>query len=274
VHAVESTHETAREWFFVAGSPFGWSEGGYWPALLRRLLITGPSAIFFSPALGFVPLIAVAVSVARGARGAWDLPSVWLGSLILAFDFGSASLSAYRPLVLFDRYLHLLVLPGVIVIGVAIDQLLARRLARPRPGIGSHGAAWLLVSMIACAPGLIGPLLRGPESQVERRLTRRVSPGAGLFTDARTASVLDFFWGYPTDSATRDFEGATRDAILPGSLVLIHRGRAQFLHDAYGYHLPEFFAGVPDDWTLEWSHGPGALYRVPESSDAGTGQEP
>ncbi len=278
-HVTERNYQVARQWFFTEGSPYGWIEGRYWSALLRRLLFQGPVAIFLNINIGLVPgaaLLGVLYAVARRVR-ALTLPALWFVSLVLLFNFGSSSLQAYRPLPLTDRYLYPIFLPAVILLAGFLDILIQRpsnEVARERLFWGSVLAAGIAV---ICLFGVYAYARAGVGSPVARAAARILEPRDRVFTDPRTADGLSFFWGYPNVTNVKDFEGMSASANLtnvkdfegmsasavpPGTYVLIDRSWIDFLRSTYGYRPPDFYDRIPRHWIQKWSGWSGVLYWV------------
>jgi hypothetical protein len=97
---------------------------------------------------------------------------------------------------------------------------------------------------------------------VEREVSRIISPQDRTLTDSRTTWVLNFFWEYPQEVLTEDFEGMKSDEVPEGVFVLINRNRLNFLKGAYNYSVPEFVEDRPAHWLLKWSGNGAALYWI------------
>ncbi len=97
-HTIQRNYAQNAVWFFDESSPyFGWGHGEYYHAVLRRVLSRGPRDLLTAfcglPILG---LIAFAYGIAVKDRRLLHL-GFWLVLLLAAFNFGSSSLSSYRP---------------------------------------------------------------------------------------------------------------------------------------------------------------------------------
>jgi 4-amino-4-deoxy-L-arabinose transferase-like glycosyltransferase len=67
LHETERNYLVSSIWFFDSTSPlFGWDEGGYLKAVLKRILYTGPRDIILCGAFLYLPLLAL-LGVAWGA---------------------------------------------------------------------------------------------------------------------------------------------------------------------------------------------------------------
>jgi hypothetical protein len=128
LHETERNYEMTKSWFFTEGSDFGWKPGAYWSALVRRLIVDGPRTILFNENFGFVTtaaILAVPYMLIHRVRTHMFL-SLWFLSLVFMFNFGSSSLRAYQPIVLFDRYLYPLLLPAILLTAWFITFLFTR----------------------------------------------------------------------------------------------------------------------------------------------------
>lgn len=267
-HEIERNYEVCKVWFFTQGSRYGWAEGGYWFAVVRRILKDGPRTIFVNRNFGLVTgtaMLAIGYAAFRRLRS-FLFPGLWFLSLAFIFNFGSSSLQFYRPLAIFDRYLYPLLLPAVILTAGLIDVLIPFRgsmkqeIARERFFWGSI-VAIVIVSM--CLLGLYGNFRAGVLSKGERAISHMLVPSDPIYTDLRTASVLEFFWKYPKKTRVWDFEGMETNDVPTGVYVLINRNRLDSLNSAYGYVLPKFYENIPNHWLLRWNENRTELYWVP-----------
>src|SRR6266581_1607158 len=222
-HETERNYEVARHWFFAEGSPSGWQRGGYAVALMARLFRDGPAAML-SHEFGMTTIAAV-VAIGYAAQRkirSFVLPGLWFLSLVVMFNFASSSMYSYRPLVLGSRYLYLFFFPALFLTAGLIDTLFESQeagheeMTRDRWFWG--GIIALSVALI-CAWGLYRNVRTGPGSPVERATSLILGPGDSLYTDSRTARVLEFFWHYPGATGTHDFENLRVDQVRPGSFV-------------------------------------------------------
>jgi 4-amino-4-deoxy-L-arabinose transferase-like glycosyltransferase len=266
-HETERNALVSAHGLFAENSRFGWQPGHYWQAVARRVLKDGPQILLLSAPLGGITLAALfAVTYAWLRRlEALTYPAIWFLSLLLLFDFGSTSLKLYRPLVLYPEYLYPLLLPATVLSAGLLDALLPRR--RPRRGSVEIERAFfamvmLLFVLLTSLRGLYWVSFRTPESPVERVVYRRLSPRDTIYTDARTASVLRFFWKYPAESHFVNFEGMATARVPSGVHVLINRHRMDFLAGTYGVRPPEFYTTVPPHWRETWKAPGATLYWV------------
>ena len=263
--ALSRNFEQTQVYWFVEGGQFGWQPGEYWEALFHRLFVRGPERIFLSRAYAHLPLAAVVVCMIalriREQRLAFC--GLWLGSLLLLFNFGTTSLDYYKPLVLFQRYLYPLVLPSVLLVAGFL-ALLRRGGMREWP---------LALPRIVAAAIVCLPIVRGTVAGLDRELARpvgnfgvrevamRFTPEDRLVTDPNTMRDLRFFWGYPERDGLEAFDDDVRE--LPArSFVFVNRERIR-LHGEYeGREAPPFWHDLPEHWQLTSRVHEGEVYRV------------
>jgi 4-amino-4-deoxy-L-arabinose transferase-like glycosyltransferase len=272
-HETHRNYDYSRSWFFTEGSRFGWEPGQYHLALCKRLFRDGPVTLLASPSFGGVTaigLLAVFYALFHHRR-AFLFPGLWFMSLLLVFNFGSANLTQYQPLVLFDKYAYPLLLPACLLSA----GLLTTLLAGARRGFG-HAAAERRFWVLIIAAGLCGAccictgenILSGRKSEPERLAAARLSPSDRLYTDRRTLRVLEFFWSFPKQAYGHDFQGLTAHDIPDGSYVLINRDKLRFLSNNYGYAIPSFCSETPLGWTVVSKTRGAVLYRTPGGRQA------
>lgn len=270
-HETERNYEFAKVWFFAEGSKFGWTDGRYQVAVVRRVFIDGPKAIFVNYRyFGLVTATAVlAIGYAAFRRlRSFLFIAFWFISLAFMFNFASSSLQSYIPLVLLDRYLYPLLFPAVLLTAGLIDVLITSR-GSWRQEINHERSFWGMVIVIVvifiCLSGIYRNF--GLGIPTERAISRMLAPKDIIYTDSRTASILRFFWKYPQKNGISDFECMAIEDIPKGAYVLINRGIADSLNSNYGYMLPKFYTDLPNHWVLKWSSGQAELYWVPAQEE-------
>jgi len=268
LHETERNYEFAKVRFFAEGSELGWTEGRYWFAVAKRVLIDGPRKIFINPNFGFVTvtaMLAIGYAALRKLRS-FLVPGLWFLTLAFMFNFGSSSLQFYRPLVPFSRYLYLLLFPAVLLTAGLIDVLIPVR-GLTRQEINRERFFWggtlAMGIILICLLGVYENIQEGIQSPVERTISHMLAPSDPIYTDPNTAFVLKFFWKYPKETQTWDFEGMKINNVPTGVYVLINQKRARFINSVYGYALPEFFEDIPKHWSLKWGGDRAELYWVP-----------
>ncbi|MCK4822297.1 hypothetical protein KA005_41425, partial [bacterium] len=105
-----------------------------------------------------------------------------------------------------------------------------------------------------------GMILKSQGSPVARRVSRLLTPQDPVYTDSRTAWVLNFFWKYPEQTRTTDFAGMRAEDIPENTYVLINPARLTFMHHNYGYKIPKFIGHIPKGWELKWQYDQARLY--------------
>ena len=163
--------------------------------LLKRLFLDGPRTMVVNPQMSFVPLLALlGVAWAVVFRKRWFImPSIWLVSLLLMFNFMTCSFSSYKPLPLFDRYLFPILLPSLVLLGYFVAALLA---GDGDLRVGADRCFWAVVLIvgfcgISVFAGQVG--IRFRVQQLERDVAARLGEKDVIYTDYRTAATLVFF---------------------------------------------------------------------------------
>ncbi len=264
-HAIEVTYAETPVWYFDQSSPiFGWSEGGYTKALLKRLLITGPTALL--SAFSMLPLFAlVAIAWAAFTRDRrFIIPAVWLVTLMAMFNFSSSSLESYKPIPLWGRYLYPVLLPSTLLVSGALATLWQSKAVKELIAERRFWAAvWVLAYLLSCAR-VAGQLNSRPE-QIVRDVLPKLDKSNVVYTDFRTASVLVFLRTgklSSSNSTTVPYENVPLDTLKPGSLVFINQDKLDFLTLSYGYKIPELVSHPPKTWEHIWGEKRSALFRV------------
>ena len=254
LHATERNYDQCPVWFFNESSPvFGWENGGYAKALVKRLFYHGPIDIVFNWQMSLAPalaLLGVAWAVLFRKRS-FLVPGVWLVLLLLLFNFMTCSFSSYRPLPTFDRYLWPILLPSLILMGVFLATLLA---GECDPVVVRDRRFWA-VALILAFCGASSPGVRGwivhKQNGMERKLATSLRETDIVYTDCRTAANLVFFGTgllSPSDAATIPYEKADQRTIPKGAYVFVNHEMVDFLQKSYGYEGPEFAAKPPSTW--------------------------
>lgn len=275
MHETHRNYEYSSSWFFTEGSRFGWKPGQYHLAVIKRLLRDGPLALLASPSFGGVTAVAL-LAVFHALfhrRRVFLFTSLWYLSLLLVFNFGSANLTQYQPLVLFDKYVYPVLFPSCLLVGGFLSTLLAGSV-QGRETVGSERRFWAMTLATAlCAACLVSTVenvLAGKKSRPERLAASRLSPSDRLYTDRRTLRVLEFFWSFPKQAYGHDFQGLTAQDIPEGAYVLVNRDKLRFLSNSYDYVIPNFCSEVPAEWTVVDKSDSAVLYRTPGGRQAHT----
>jgi hypothetical protein len=279
LHETHRNYDYNSSWFFTEGSRFGWEPGQYHVALCKRLFRDGPVTLLASPSFGGVSavgLLAVLYALFHGRR-AFLFAGLWFTTLLLAFNFGSANLTHYQPLVLFDKYAYPLLLPSCLLSAGLLTTLLEGTRYDFAYAVAERRFWTLVIAAGLCGACCLSTgenILAGRKSEPERLAAARLSPSDRLYTDRRTLRVLEFFWSFPKQAYGHDFQGLTAQDIPDGSYVLINRDKLRFLSNNYDYAIPSFCSETPSGWTVVSKTRGAVLYRTPGGRQAWTSQPP
>jgi 4-amino-4-deoxy-L-arabinose transferase-like glycosyltransferase len=286
-HEVDRNYHQWENSFFTEGSAFGWAKGtSYSRALLHRLFVSGPAMILLNRSMLYVPTIGLAVAVYGWLRRdqSFLLPGIWLGTLVLMFNFSSSSTTTYMPLALFNRYLSPIFFPAIILVAGFLDRTISAR----GPARSIRWAGLATAGLLTWVGGI--SLLRSLRNRSTwlseiPALETYVRPQTVTYADALTLRALEFSEGYPQHTAWLDLGAvASADQVPRGSLVVINPTHIQWLDknagmwvswpaagptDPTGYARRFFYRPQPQTWTPIWHGGDVALYRVGASTPAG-----
>lgn len=280
-HQVEINYQQFKNGFFTEGSRFGWDPGsGYAANLAKRLLVTGPKAIFINSQFLYTPLIGLAASAYAWLRKdrAFLIPAIWLFTLAFMFNFSSSSTSTYIPLALFNRYLYPICLPAVALSAGLVERVFFDGFReRGSSTIGSNpllkafAAAALLYIAYTAFLGVRYSRSHEVWASYAKTAGAILKPTDRVYTDILSIRGLKFFWKYPGAMNASDFDGMDGSrAIEPGSFVLINPRAVDWLelnagmiyHYRQGYNKPYFYQDIPASWKPVWKEGKAVLYRV------------
>lgn len=286
VHEMERNYRQWSNSFFTEGSDAGWKPGADpRAALVRRLVVTGPAVILFSPTFAYLPLVGLVASIVALFRSdeAFLLPALWLWSLVLMFNFGSSSTTSYLPLALFHRYLHPIFFPAAVLVAGFIERaVLSREHGWRRDG--TPIARWVGLAA-TCFVGLVAARelelsLRDRPTWLSavRRLKDRVTPSTVIYADALSLRTFEFLNDFPSRTAWNDLRAVTSPNDLPdSSLVLVYPPGIEWLERNGGmwvswpapgptersrYLRTPFYRHPPPSWKLVWQQGDASLYRI------------
>ena len=286
LHEMERNYHQWSNSFFTEGSDSGWRPGqDPRSALVHRLFVSGPAVIFLSPTFLYLPLIGTVAMLfaARWRDRAFLVPSLWLATLVLMFNFSSSSTTSYLPLALFHRYLHPIFFPAALLVGGFLERTVFA--AAPERGSRPARLARIVGVLATVAVVLVGlrqlrlDLLNRPTWLSEvRRLHDRVTPNTILYSDAISLRTFEFLNDYPARTTWSDLRAITAPNELPeGSFVLIYPPGIDWLQknggmwvswpapgptDRWGYIRDRFFDNPPPSWKLVWQQGDASLYRI------------
>lgn len=292
-HEVERNYRQWENSFFTEGSDFGWKRGeSHAQALARRLFVTGPALILFSRTFFYLPLIGLGATLWAWRRGdrRFLIPSLWLWSLVLMFNFSSSSTATYTPLALFHRYLSPIFFPAIVLVSgflataITVDR---RSRTRGRPAIAQWSALaiGLFVAWIGAHDLFVA--LRNDSTWLEeiRALRDRVNPATRIYSDGLSLRAFEFFNDFPRRTEWIDLRDVSSpDQIAEGSLVLVYPPGIEWLDrnagmwvawpapgptDRNGYLRQHFYRDPPASWTTVWQSGGVRLYRATTSPGRG-----
>jgi len=277
-HEIERNYRQLENWFFAEGSKFGWQEGeSYALAIVKRLFISGPATLLLDyDWFLFLPLIGL-IAAFHGWYSrdkSFLIPSLWLVTLLLMFNFASSSLSSYMPLALFHRYFYLIIFPSIVLASGLIAKLVFEGVGTSQDEVQKERRFWgVLVAIALLLMGgyfIQGSLRSFPSTWVSevRSLSSTIDTSSPLFADTLSIRGLEFFGGYPNKTERTDFANVmSPDEIRSGSLVLVNKAYIDWLNRHGGLWLTafrkhEFYENPPPSWKKVWQNGNAQLYRV------------
>ena len=279
-HEIERNYREIQNGFFKEGSDFGWQEGeSYVRAVVKRLLISGPALLLLDFDFLFLPLIGV-IAACHGWYSrdkSFLVPTLWLATLLVMFNFSSTSISAYMPMPLFHRYFWQIIFPSVVLASGLIGKLVFDGMGAPQNEAVRERRFWgLLMAVALLLVGTYyvqGALRSSPSAWAAevRGLGSIVTPSRPLYTDTLSIRGFQFFSGYPNKTMWTDFADIVSPSEIPsGSLVLVNKAYINWLNKnggmwlspRSGYAKHEFYENPPPSWTKIWHSGNAKLYRV------------
>ena len=276
-HEIERNYSQWQNGFFTEGSNWGWPKGGSRTvALMKRLFLKGPEFLLVNSAFLFLPLLGIIACVHAFS---WKdrtflIPSIWLITLLLMFNFASSSRASYSPLPLFERYFYPVIFPSVLL----VSGLLGRLICPDESGeeVRRERMFWGAV-LISCVLVVGGASLYWQErlplkwtSEI-RAISSIIKPSSRLYADSLTLRGLEFFGGYPPHTTWLDFEAVdSTDDIQAGSLVMVNSRYLQWLNinkgmwlsKSSGYKSHGFYEHPPLSWKKMFENGNAVLYEV------------
>jgi hypothetical protein len=206
------------------------------------------------------------------------IPSLWLFTLLLMYNFASSSGTYYAPLALFNRYLYPIAFPAIILTAAFIEQLLfnrdkdSARLFKERFFWGCFIVIFLVVfggyqSLNIVRSAKI-PMGWANEGKI---ISNILLPSNRIYTDNLSIKAIEFYWKYPERMGAIDFEEMpVSTALSNGSHIFIHKRAVNWLEINEGmwltksttYHKPYFYENIPESWKIVWQNSNATLYRV------------
>jgi len=286
LHEMERNYRQWPNSFFTEGSDSGWKHGeSARAALVRRLFMSGPAVILFSPTFLYLPFVGLAATLFAGFRRdrAFLVPGLWLWTLVLMFNFGSSSTTTYMPLALFHRYLYPIFFPAVILVAGFLERTVFASSWRSA-GEQLSPTRWLGLVAGACIALVGARQLRFNLTSREtwlaevRSLKNAVTPTTLVYSDALSLRTFEFLHAYPARTAWKDLSTVGQPNDLPdGSLVLVYPPGIEWLqHNGgmwvawpapgptarSGYLSNPFYKDPPSTWKLIRRQGAAFLYLV------------
>lgn len=284
-HEVERNYRQLSNGFFTEGSKFGWAAGeSRAKALAKRLFLQGPGTILLNAEFLYLPLTGLlgAAYAAYWKDRRFLVPSLWLVTLCLMFNFSSSSLTSYMPLALYERYLYPIYFPAVVMTSGFLMKLTAWGESRnPDESVERHREKlfWGVVLVLFLGVGgshHVFQLIRAQgrsHAWMEgvRKASVLIPEGSRIYADPIGMRGLSFFRGYRDGDLVTNFEGMVSANVPPKSYVLTNRAyldwldlnAGMWLSDPTGYRRPGFFPHPPASWTVIWQGAGATLYGVP-----------
>jgi 4-amino-4-deoxy-L-arabinose transferase-like glycosyltransferase len=274
-HETERNYRQYKNAFFVPGAEFAANEGGFRAAVFRRLFLEGPQTILLKSQFLYLPLFAsvVILHAIYWKDKLYVVPAVWFATLGLMFNFSSSSLTSYVPLVLFDRYLYPILLPAIIVSAGFLSNLLQARDKAKSIHTQREKAFWgtaivLILLLIGAYQNYSNRKWYPGWASEVKVVSGLVQSSNRLYSDILSIHGLEFFWGYPKDMVSINFEDMASPEIPPDSYVLVNRKYLDWLASHAGwwptkserYLKPIYYDQVPSSWRRVWSDDDAALY--------------
>ncbi len=282
-HAAERDYHQNAKYFFAEGSDFGWKAGdSRTHALVNRLFVSGPAAIFVNRSMLFMPTIGLVAMLYAWLRRdrSFLVPAVWLWTLVLMFNFSSSSTTSYAPLVLLERYMYPIFFPSIVLVSgfFAKTIVLRHEPARREIPILRLAGALTAVCLLWIGGKDVALAFKYPPTwwlKDVRIVKAYVTPDSSVYADTLSLRAFEFFEGYPKTTAWTDFERlGSPEELPPGSLVVVNNQFIQWLDShggiwgsrTSGYRQFPFYSAAPRSWTRLWQNGNLSLYRVNERS--------
>ncbi len=279
-HEIERNYRELENGFFTEGSDFGWQKGeSYARALGKRLLVSGPALLLLDYSFLFLPLVGL-IAALHGwytKDKSFAIPSLWLVTLLVMFNFSSTSFSSYVPMALFHRYFYLIVFPSTVLAAGLIGKLLFQGDAASGDEVHRERRFWgvALAGALLLAGGYIlqAALRSSPMAWASevRHLSTAIRPSSPLYTDTLSIRGLEFMHGYPGATKWIDFkELKSPGEIPPGSLVLVNKAYIEWLNrnggmwlsPRAGYQKHAFYEKPPASWKEIWRSENARMYKI------------
>ena len=181
---------------------------------------------------------------------------LWFIPLLLYLSFGSSSFSQYIPFKATDRYLEIVTLPGILLVGFFLQE---KKFSRWK--------YFILIFLFAASMGFVylqdgrnnlGNL--GDSYDTIQNL------GKPVYIDGRSLKALDYIGGYEESIKAQEYPKSF--ANVKDSYVVINPGMLQRLNDANkNTKFPAEIDSIPKKWALFKEIGKGKdlilIYYIP-----------
>jgi len=148
----------------------------------------GHAGVFFLAGLG-----AILAAVDRNRRAA--LFAAWLFVTWIAMEFGSSSITHYRPLFKEARFLSLLAIPGSITAGFALARIRAITLESPvLSRVFSRGTALIAIALVTVAAASVLSLYKQGRWEVEQHSQLQAVAAHVRAARGETIYVTHWLW--------------------------------------------------------------------------------
>ena len=283
-HEIERNYRQWENGFFSEGSNMGWAQGtSRTQALLNRIFVSGPATLLLEPSLYYLPILGIGAAFYGWLRKdrSFTVPSLWLLTLLLIFNFASSSTTEYIPLSLYQRYLYPLFYPAMILVaGFLARTVFSQPIALKRRRLMELGSGIIVALLIlwAAVPNLyFGVPPTGWAAEV-RMFKDDVRPESPLYSDSLTLRAFEFFAGYPSRTSWYGFEQiASSEDIPAGSTVIVNKRYIEWLNrnagmwvawpapgrtPRGGYRQHDFYGAPPNTWTEVWKSDNVKIYKA------------
>jgi hypothetical protein len=203
---------------------------------------------------------------------------IWLVTQMLLFNFGSSSLTSYRPLPLefYERYLYPLLLPSVLLCSGWLT-LLSRQSDVPRLASERRFWATIVAAGIVITVAVSLKDLRSHPLQMIQHVADRLKPTDTVYADFYTAQFLAFFAHNQILNADElaqakpitPYETLKAYEMQSGAYVVINARNLDFSVSRQGtskYKAPTFYVQHPSSWKLVSEERGVTLFKIEETS--------
>lgn len=270
-HTTEANSSEGHRWMFVKNGYYGWKEGGYFQALIKRLFLNGPRALFTKGLFGnttVFAVIAILYAILRKQKN-FIFVSIWFLWCVFIFNFGSSSLSLYRPLILFYRYLVPIAFPAVLLTAGLLGLMLQPK-SQNENSFYKERVFWGLIFLLAVLANFGNQI----KNQLERHspfifkdiraYSKMIPAGSVIYADQKSGRAFEFHDSFQQSSQIIAFDKTELTTPKPGSYVVLSESRVKWLYLNYEYHVPTFALNIPKSWQLVSSEKESNLYKIPQ----------